>query len=207
MPHDLELLGRQSSHYTRVARMFAIELGLAPRFTPIFDLMSTDAAVFAGNPTLKLPILRIDSESVFGTLNICRTLARLADREGDVFWPEEADTPLLLNAHEILASAMAAQVEVVMHERVAKRPPDAVSTKRRQGLIASMLWLDAQLDAVLATLPDRPIRNFEIGLFCLFTHFPFRNPVDLSAAKRLAGHAETFGQRASAQATPYRFDS
>lgn len=207
MPHDLELIGRQSSHYTRVSRIFAHELGVDVRFTPIVDLMSVDAAVFAGNPTLRLPILRIDGEAVFGTSNICRVLARSAGREADVFWPEDADTPLLLNAHEVLASAMAVQVEVVMHERVAQRPADRVSIKRKQGLVYSVRWLEDHLDAVQASLPGKPLRSFDIGLFCLVEHFPFRNPVDVSGMPRLAAFAAAFGQRASAQATPYLFDA
>src|SRR5690606_40471140 len=52
--------------------------------------------------------------SDLGTLNICRTIARHAGRSQDVYWPEDADTPLLMNAHELLAHAMAAQVEVVL---------------------------------------------------------------------------------------------
>lgn len=207
MPHDLELIGRQSSHYTRIARIFAHELGVAVRFTPILDLMSADAAVFAGNPTLKLPILRIDGEAVFGTGNICRVLARIAGREADVFWPEDADTPLLLNAHEVLASAMATQVEVVMHERVAQRPADTVSIKRKQGLINSVRWLEDNLDAIQAALPGKPIRGFDVGLFCLLEHFPFRNPIDVSGMPWLAEFADAFGRRASAQTTHYRFDT
>lgn len=207
MEHDLELIGRQSSHYTRVARIFAHELGVDVRFTPILDLMSVDAAVFAGNPTLKLPILRIDGEAVFGTGNICRVLARSAGREADVYWPEDADTPLLLNGHEVLASAMATQVEVVMHERVAQRSADTVSIKRKQGLVNSVRWLEDNLDAIQAALSDRPIRSFDVGLFCLLEHFPFRNPIDLSGMPRLSIFAEVFGQRGSSQATPYRFDA
>lgn len=202
----LELIGRQSSHYTRVARIFAHELGLAPRFEPILDLMAHDAGIFAGNPALRLPILRIDGEPVFGTANICRCLARAADAESEVFWPEQADTPLLMNAHELLSQAMAAQVEVVMHDFVARRPPDVVSEKRRQGLVDSVAWLDRQLEAVLASLPRKRLRWFEVALFCLVEHFPFRNPIELGNCANLTAFAAAFGQRPSATATPYRYD-
>ena len=205
--HDLEIVGRQSSHYTRVVRIFAIELGLATTFTPVLDLMGTDPQAYAGNPALKLPILRTGGEAVFGTLNICRVLAYSAGRSDDVFWPEDPTSALLLNAHELLAHAMAAQVEVVMHELVEKRPADAASRKRRRSLEASTEWLDAHLDRALAALPPRLLSYFEVGLFCLVTHFPFRNPLDLSGMAALTGFATRFGERASAQATPYRYDA
>lgn len=207
MSPDLELIGRRSSHYTRVVRILALELDLPLRLSPIMELMSRDAAVFAGNPALKLPILRVDGESVFGTGNICRVLARLAGAEHRVFWPEQADSPLLLNAHELLAHAMAAQVEVVMHEIVAKRPPDVVSLKRREGLVASLAWLDRHLDAILAALPDDRLRCFDITLHCLLEHIPFRNPIDLGGYPALTAFSQDFAQRASAQATPYGFDA
>lgn len=205
--HDLEIIGRQSSHYTRVVRIFAIELDLATAFMPILDLMDADPGAYAGNPALKLPILRCEGEAVFGTLNICRVLARRAGRCSEVFWPEDPTSALLLNAHEVLAHAMAAQVEVVMHEFVEKRPADVASRKRRRSLEASTDWLDAHLECVLASLPPRLLSYFEVGLFCLVTHFPFRNPLDLSAMAALTAFAARFGERASAHATPYRFDA
>lgn len=207
MTRILHLHGRQSSHYTRVARMFAHELGVAVEFVPITDLMSLDAADFVGNPALKLPILRVGADAVFGSTNICRVLAREAGAEADVFWPEQADCPLLMNAHELVTHAMAAQVEVVMHEVVAKRPLDLVSRKRRQGLIASLEWLGAHLDAVLDQLPPRRLSLFEVQLFCLLAHLPFRNPIDLSAMPMLAAFERRIGARPAARATPYRFDA
>lgn len=204
---QLEIIGRQSSHYTRMVRMVAEELGLSYEFTPVFDLLSGDAADYAGNPALKLPILRRDGEAIYGSANICRALARAAGREGDVVWPEDADTPLLMNAHEILTHAMSAQVDVVIHEIVAQRPPDKASRKRRRSFLNCLQWLDDHLETVRRELPEGDVRLFEIGLYCLLAHLPFRNPVDLSDMRRLTRFEEEFGQRQSARATPYRFDA
>ena len=206
MQSDLELIGRQSSHYTRVARMFALELGLAPRFRPIYQLMSQDPAEFADNPALKLPILRINGEALFGTLNICRQLAREVAAEDQVFWPEQAQSLLLMNAHELVAHAMAAQVDVVAHELVEKRPADTVSRKRRQSLLGTLAWLDQQLPQIASDLPPLRLSFFEVSLYCLLSHFPFRNPIDLQPYPVLNRFAAQFGERESAQATPYRFD-
>ena len=204
----IRIVGRQSSHYTRVVRMLALELGIDAPLAPIFDLMSTDPATYAGNPALKLPALRVGEVVVWGSQNACRHLARQIDGgEARVFWPEDARDPLLMNAHEIVAHAMAAQVEVVFHEIVSKRPPDVASRKRRDSLLNCLAWLDAQLDAIHARLPRDKVALLDLMLFCLLEHLPFRNPIDLSGMPSLTAFATTFGARASAQATPCRFDA
>lgn len=203
----MELLGRQSSHYTRVVRMLAHELALDLPLHPIHDLMSLDPASYGGNPALKLPTLRFGDGQVFGTLNICRALAAHADRTQDVYWPEQAGRALLMNAHELLAHAMAAQVEVVLHEAVMRRPPDAASGKRRASLLACLGWLDQHLDAVLPQVRQKPLSWFELCLFALLAHIPFRNPLDITGLHALAEFERGFSARPSAQATPYRFDA
>jgi glutathione S-transferase len=203
----IEIVGRQGSHYTRMARLLAHELGVDYTLTPIYDLLSEDPAVFAGNPALKLPALRQNGAVVWGSQNVCRALARsVLGGESRVFWAEDARSPLLMNAHEIVAHAMAAQVEVVFHEIVSQRPPDAASRKRRASLLNCLAWLETNLEAIRAELPAGRIALFELKLFALLEHLPFRNPVDLSALPRLTGFVADFGLRPSAQATPYRFD-
>lgn len=201
------IIGRQSSHYTRVVRMLAIELGVAVELEPIHDLLSQDPAVFAGNPALKLPALRVDGDVVWGSVNACRALARMsAAGEDGVSWPEQARSPRLMNAHELVTHAMAAQVEVVFHEIVSRRAPDDASRKRRASLVNTLAWLDRELDAVRAELPPGRIALLELQLFCLLEHLPFRNPMDLSGWPALVAFADAWRQRPSARATPYRFD-
>ena len=53
------VLGRSSSHYTRVVRMLAHELDVPYALDPIHDLLSEDPATFGGNPALKLPAVRV----------------------------------------------------------------------------------------------------------------------------------------------------
>lgn len=208
MPPDIEIVGRQSSHYTRQVRMLAHELGLNYRLSPIHDLLSEDPAVYVGNPALKLPALRIGETVVWGSLNACRWLARqVEDGDTRVFWPEQAGSALAMNAHEVLAHAMAAQVEVVFHDIVSKRPADATSRKRRASLIGSLAWIDRHWDAIRAELPPGRIALFDLGLFALLEHLPFRNPLDLSSMPRLTAFVAEFGARPSARATPYRFDA
>ena len=51
---DVVLLGRSSSHFTRVARIFAAEIGVTCEFQVASDLMATDCARFGGNPARNL---------------------------------------------------------------------------------------------------------------------------------------------------------
>ncbi len=208
MPPTLEIIGRRSSHYTRMVRLLAEELGVDYALRPIHDLLSEDPAVFAGNPALKLPAVRQGDTVVWGSHHACRLIARSApDGEARVFWPEQAQTALLMNAHEVLAHVMAAQVEVVFHEIVSRRPPDATSRKRRTSLMLCLEWLDRHLDDIHAALPAQRIALFDLGLYALLEHLPFRNPIDLSPMPHLIDFVAAFGERASAQATPYVFDA
>ena len=204
----IEIHGRQSSHYTRLVRLLAHELDVPCVLVPIHDLLSGEPAAFAGNPALKLPALRDGDAVVWGSANACRWVARRsAGGEAAVAWPEDARTPLAMNAHELVAHAMAAEVEVVFHEIVAQRPPDAASRKRRASLESTLDWLDANLRAVSADLPHRPRRWFDLALFALLEHFPFRNPtIDVGRRPALQAFVTAFGARPSARATPYAVD-
>ncbi|MBP6751096.1 MAG: glutathione S-transferase family protein [Xanthomonadaceae bacterium] len=208
MSPTLEIIGRRSSHYTRMVRLLAEELGVNYALRPIHDLLSEDPAVFAGNPALKLPAARLGETTVWGSLNACRLVARSTPGgETRVFWPEQAQSALLMNAHEVLAHVMAAQVEVVFHEIVSRRPADATSRKRRTSLMLCLEWLNRHLDDIHAALPADRIALFDLGLYALLEHLPFRNPIDLSPMPHLVDFVAAFGERASAQATPYVFDA
>jgi hypothetical protein len=52
------LIGRSSSHFTRVARLFAHELEVEHDFSPVYEIASTDAGVFGDDPSLRVPSLR-----------------------------------------------------------------------------------------------------------------------------------------------------
>ena len=52
-------------------------------FRPIFDMTTFEAAAYAENPALKVPVLNTPDGPLFGTENICRELvgARRQARE------------------------------------------------------------------------------------------------------------------------------
>src|SRR5262245_43668927 len=75
------LFGRSSSHFTRVTRIVAAELGVSYQFRVVPNLLSLDASDYGGNPALRLPVLHTEQGAWFGALNICRALERLAAHE------------------------------------------------------------------------------------------------------------------------------
>jgi glutathione S-transferase len=205
---EYQLLGRRASHYTRVVRMFAHELGLPLSLVTVHDLKSLDSASYGGHPALKLPLLRVGSETVMGTEQICRRLARDAARPAWIVWPEDLTGSLYGNAQELVWQAMAAHVQWIMATRVGRLPEDNVFVaKGRAGLEGALQWLDANLDEVLPVLP--PGRDFsllEVTLHCLLEHLVFCGTLSLGVYPMLERFAGGYAQRASAQATQYEVD-
>lgn len=205
----VEIIGRSSSHFTRVVLVFAHELGVPFELVPIHDLTSIDAEVFAGNPALKLPTLRRAGSLVFGAENICRALAELAETPVRVVWPEALRGDVSRNAQELVWHAMAAQVQLVLGTLVGKLPAEhPYFAKGRAGFEGALRWLDEHLPAALAALPaERDVSLFEVTLFCLMEHLGFRGSLPVEPYPALMQHVRAFGERPSARRTAYKFDA
>lgn len=204
------LFGRSSSHFTRVARLVAAELGVAYSFRVVADLLSTDANDYGGNPALRLPVLHTGEGEWFGALNICRALERqpgASGAKGRLVWPEDLSLPLAANAQELTLQAMSSEVALIM-ARVAKADEAAAHlAKQRQSLERMLAWLDAHAEAVVATLPtERALSFLEVTLFCLVQHLEFRDILPVAPYRALGEFCRRFGERASAQQTVFRFD-
>jgi glutathione S-transferase len=168
-----------------------------------------DAEVYAGNPALKLPILRTDGAVLFGAQNICRAIAERAGKPAHIVWPEQLRDNLSRNAQELVWHCMAAQVQLVFGTLIGKLPPDNVYfAKTRAGIDGSLRWLDANLtDALRALPPRRDLSLFEVSLFCLTDHLTFRGTVKIEPYPSLIRFTREFAARPSAQRTVFRFDS
>ena len=206
---EVVLVGRSSSHFTRTARIFALELGVAHAFRPVLDLTATAPARYADNPALKVPVLVDEQGSLFGTENICRELARRSGQRQRVVLRGDASHRLLANAEEMVLHAMSSGVILIMlgtgGSDAATPPPP---TKVRRSLENALEFLEENVEAARAALPaGRLISFFETSLFCLVTHLPFRNIMGVGGYARLRVFCDEFGQRAGARATPYRFDA
>ena len=206
---EIQIIGRSSSHFTRVTRIFALELGVEHELVPVFEITSTDSGVFAGNPALKIPTLRRGGTLLFGAENVCRALAELSPGHKRIVWPEQLGSDLSRNAQELLWHSMTAQVQLAIGTMVAKLPADNVFfVKIRAGFEGALRWLEANLDSALAAMPaSRDLSLFETALFCLVEHLSFRATVSTEPYPKLRAYAARFGERDSARRTPYRFDA
>ena len=200
------LVGRSSSHYTRVARIFAHELGVEHDFRPVFDIASLDAGTFADNPTLRVPSLLTESAAWFGSQNVCRELARRAARPTTIVWPEQLVDAASANAQELVLEAMAAEVTIVMAKAAALEKNHPFLEKPRARIDESVAWLERELPGVLARLPEHALSFLEVTAFCLCTHLGFRAVRSIDDCPHLVEFAQRFAARESAQVTEYRFD-
>lgn len=210
LEQPLRLSGRSSSHYTRVAAMFAHELDLPFELEVVTDLTSLDAATYGGHPALKIPTLHVGGDRVFGADNICRRLAELAGRAHDprVVLSEHVATDLVRSGQELVWQAMGAQVQLRMGIAIAKLPAESCFfAKTTAGMTGTLAWLDEHLEQLLGLLPaPRDLSVFELTLFCLVEHLDFQPTVSLDAFANLRAFATAFAERESARRTTFRFD-
>jgi glutathione S-transferase len=200
----VQIVGRSSSHFTRVTLIFAHELGVPFELVPVPDMSSVDPAVYGGNPALKLPTLRRAGSLVFGAENICRALAELADTKLRIVWPEQLREDLARNAQELVWHGMAAQVQVI-GTKLAKLPAENFYfSKGRAGFEGALRWLDENLAEVVRALPSpRDLSLFEVTLFCLMEHLAFRKTLSAAPYGSLVRFTESFATRPSAQQTAF----
>lgn len=205
----LQIVGRRSSHFTRLTRIFAEELGIAYEIVPIYDMTERDPGTYADNPALRLPILRVEDGVVFGAENICRALADRAQPERPIVWPEHLRKNISRNAQELVWHCMTTQVQIVFGTVLAKLPGDNLYfEKARSGFAGALAWLDAHLAEALAALPaSRQLSMFEASLFCMIDHLHFRQTLPVEQYAALEAFARAFAERPSAQRTPYQFDA
>ena len=141
---DLEIVGRSSSHFTRTARIFAIELGVEHGFKPVLDMATLDAAAYADNPAPKIPALLTSEGPLFGTENICREIVRRAAPGAPVVLRGDIADRLVANAEELTFQAMLTEVTVIL-SKVANADR-AAPPKLGPSLTNSLRWLDDNVD-------------------------------------------------------------
>jgi len=206
MSSPLTLVGRSSSHFSRVARIYAAELDVRCAFEPVLELGARNPQVFGDNPSLRVPSLRTPEGTWFGSLGICRELARRSSRALRLVWPEDDRDVLASNAQEVVTDAMNTGV-VIITSRLQEIPDDNPAlTKPFARLNGALGWLEANLAAALAAQPRGDLSFLEVSAFCFLTHLEFRGLGTLGEHPRLRAFCDRLGDRASSRATPYHFD-
>ena len=203
---ELVLIGRSSSHFTRTARIFALELGVPHKFQAVLDMTSRDAVTYGGNPTLKVPVL-IDAQGpLFGTENICREITERSGARVRVVLRGDVAKRIVANAEELVLHVMSTGVALIMTKIAA---PDAPPPpKLMPSLTNALVHLNESIDETLEMLPnDRVLSFFEVAVFAAVTHLSFRQVADVSPYERLEAFRDRFATREGARQTEYRFDA
>lgn len=200
------LIGRSSSHFTRIPRLFAAELRAPYDFQVVRDLMSSNPEDYGGNPALRIPVLKTSEGSWFGALNISRELWRRSGRALRVVWPEDHELPVLANLQELASQAMATEVSLVMGRLGGAGEDGAHQAKLRKSLTAMLAWLEEHVQAGLEALPARDLSFVEVTLYCLVMHLEFRDVLPMAGYANLQAFCRRFGARASAVETTFKFD-
>jgi|SRR5215217_1614670 len=201
------IVGRSSSHFTRIARLFAAELRVDYSFRVLRDLLSSNPEDYGGNPALRIPVMQTPRGVWFGALNVCRELRRMSSLTPHVVWPEDLEAPVLANAQELVLQAMSTEVTLIM-SKLGGTGESAHQSKMRTGLTNMMSWLEQNLTTVLATLPSqRDLSFLEVTLFCLVRHLEFREVLPMTSYEELNAFCQRFETRASAMETTFRFDT
>lgn len=201
----LRIIGRSSSHFTRIVRLIAHECGVAYEFRPVFDLMSQSPATWGDNPALKLPVLETSEGKWFGALNISRELARQAAKPVRVLWPEDLRDRTAANAQELVITAMSTVVSLVMRGLPAPGA-NPVDDKARVSLTQTLDWLEAQLPAAVRGLPERNFSFLEASSIAFIRHLEFRKVLDTQPYSALRAFADSYSARPSVRDTEYKFD-
>lgn len=200
----LSIVGRSSSHFTRVVRMFAHELGIDYTFQLVADLSSTTPGDYADNPALKIPVLQTPEGPWFGALHICRELARRTPHAPKIIWPEQLHDRIASNAQELVLQGMGTEVSLIMQAAGGAIP---TSGKAFTSLTNMLSWLDTHLPAARASTSTSGTLSFlDLTAYCFITHLPFRKVLDVSAYRMLQAFSDELGQRPSARATTFRYD-
>lgn len=203
----MKLYGRSSSHFTRIARIFAAEAEVAVDFVLIRDLMSQDPDDYGGHPAMKLPTLQTEAGIWFGSLPICRELIACSELQLDVAWPEDLQRPVAANAQELVSTAMSSEVGLIMGKASGVAADNSHQAKMRASLHGAMEWLEINVWRAIGTLsPERDLSFLEVSLFCLIEHLEFREVLSLDPYPELRAFAQRFAQRSSAKATTFKFD-
>jgi hypothetical protein len=184
----MHLYGRSSSHFTRIPRIFAAELEVDVEFHLIRNLLSADAEDYGGHPALKMPTLQTEAGLWFGSLPICRELARCSELGLDIVWPEDLQRPVAANAQELVLTAMATEVGLIMGKASDVPADNAHQVKLRASLLGAMEWLEINAARAIDTLPpDRNLSFLEVSMFCLVEHLEFRAVLALDASPAYEG--------------------
>lgn len=180
------------SHFSRKVRIVLRELSVECEESFVPNLLSSDPADFAGNPILRVPVLRDGAIWVIESDQIVRHLLETCDRDSDRFWFFSMNAAQR-NALSILSAIMGADVELTLSKRSGlAAEAGALYFARYRSLIGhGLAWIEANGAAVW---PEAEFSYLDIALVCMWDHLRYNRLGDETGAwpwidARTAAHA------------------
>lgn len=172
MPYAL--FGTPRSHFTRVVRMVAHELGLS---VPLVDVGDVGQLVpFAGNPLMTVPVLEHEGARIWDTHHVCRYLVEQAGR--DPLGVESLDVEGR-NTLAVIFGVMGAEVRLILAARAGVPAEGRPFDKVRATVKAGLGFLDARVDE-----DRRDLDYLAVATVAMWEHLLlFRNAVEADAPR------------------------
>lgn len=176
----MQLYATPLSHFSRKVRLLLDHYGLDYTFVDIGQVAEANTAMFAGNPVMKVPVLRDGETWLIESDHIAAYLARTYD-PADRFRVLTTDANTL-NMRAVLNGIMAEEVKLILAERTGlDTRPHAFFAKARSAVQNGLRWLNDRGDAFNIAQPG----YLEFHLVCLWDHLEHYSLVALHEYSRL----------------------
>ncbi len=180
------------SHFSRKVRIVLRELSVECEESFAPNLLSSDPSDFAGNPILRVPVLRDGSTWVIESDQIVRHILETYDRGNDRFSFFSMNAAQR-NALSILSAIMGAEVELLLSRRSGLvSEAGALYFGRYRSVIGhGLAWIEANGAAVW---PEAEFSYLDIALVCMWDHLRYNRLGDETISwpwieERTARHA------------------
>lgn len=135
------LHGTPRSHFTRVVRITAHELGLELEWVDVGNVATAEA--FADNPLMQVPVLVDGDRTVWDSHDICRYLVERED--ADPLGMESLDWSRR-NLVSVIRGVMSAEVRLILAERSGMSTTGPMFDKARETIRRGLRWIDARIE-------------------------------------------------------------
>ncbi len=179
MSGSLKLVLTPQSHFSRKVRIVLTELKLECEFIYVQNLLSTDPSKFAGNPILRVPVLKDGEHMIVESDSIVRyLLEKYESAENDRFSFFQMTSPQR-NALSFISAIMGAEVELILSQRsgLPLEPMPHYFQRYREVIRHCLARLEREGAAIW---PTREFSYLDIALICMWDHLGYNKLIDIA---------------------------
>ncbi|WP_306253529.1 glutathione S-transferase family protein [Parvularcula sp. IMCC14364] len=168
----MKLTATPNSHFSRKVRLLMDHLGIEYDLEDVGNVAEEDAAGFAGNPLMSVPVLNDQGRSIIDSDHIAQYIVRTYD-PSDQYHVLTQET-VYLNARAVMNGIMANDVKLLLSARTGLHPADYDYFKKaKSSIVLSLAWLESH--SGLFGLENNTYADFH--LVSMWDHLDFYNVV------------------------------